>query len=87
MVVLEVAMVDIVVKDLLKLVMVVSADMEVMVVTEGLVVMEDMDSEEAMVDTVVRDLLKLDTAATVVVSEDTEDTVDMEDLVVMEDMV
>ena len=87
MVVLEVAMVDIVVKDLLKLVMVVSVDTEVMVDTEGLVVMEDMDSEEAMVDTVVRDLLKLDTAATVVVSEDTEDTVDMEDLVVMEDMV
>ena len=87
MVVLEVAMVDIVVKDLLKLVMVVSADMEVMVVTEGLVVMEDMDSEEAMVDTVVRDLPKLDTAAMVVVSEDTVDTVDTEDLVVMEDTV
>ena len=87
MVVLEVAMVDIVVKDLLKLVMVVSVDTEVMVDTEGLVVMEDMDSEEDMVDTVVRDLPKLDTAAMVVVSEDTEDTVDTEDLVVMEDTV
>ena len=87
MVVLEVAMVDIVVKDLLKLVMVVSVDTEVMVDTEGLVVMEDMDSEEDMVDTVVRDLPKLDTAAMVVVSEDTEDTVDTEELVVMEDTV
>jgi len=87
MVVFEEVMADIVVKDLQKLVMVVSVDTEVMVDTEGLVVMEDMDSEEAMVDTVVKDLLKLDTAATVVVSEDTEDTEDMEDLVVMEDMV
>ena len=82
MVVLEEAMVDIVVKDLLKLVMAmvkVSVDMEAMVDTEGLVVMEDMDLEEAMVDTVVRDLLKLGTAL------DMEATVDTEDLVVMED--
>ena len=81
MVVLEVAMVDIVVKDLLKLVMVVSVDTEVMVDTEGLVVMEDMDSEEAMVDTVVRDLLKLDTVDMEV------ELVDTEDLVVMEERV
>ena len=89
MVVLEEAMVDIVVKDLLKLVMamvVVLLDTADMLDMEDLVVTEGTDLEEAMVDTVVRDLLKLDTTAMVLVSEDMEDTVDTEDLVVMEDM-
>merc|ERR1712055_278973 len=67
---LEEAMVDTVARDLLKLVTAMVVD------TEDLVVMEDMDLEEATDDTVVKDLPKL-VMAMVVVSEDTEDIMEV----------